>query len=70
MERISANLTLKPLAVVCSSYGSKVLRASRVFYCTLAGRNIVILHSFVKKSQKTPVNERRIAEVRMKEIKK
>ena len=43
---------------------------ARVFYCTLAGRNIVILHSFVKKSQKTPVNERRIAEVRMKEIKK
>ena len=43
---------------------------ARVFYCTLVGRNIVMLHSFVKKSKKTPVNERRIAEVRMKEIKK
>jgi len=43
---------------------------ARVFYCTLVGRKIVMLHVFVKKSQKTPINERRIAEERMKEIKK
>jgi phage-related protein len=42
---------------------------ARVFYCTLAGRRIVILHGFVKKSQKTPPHERRIAETRMKEVK-
>jgi len=42
---------------------------ARVFFCTRVGRRIVILHSFVKKSQKTPPRERRIAEVRMKEIK-
>lgn len=42
---------------------------ARVFYCTLVGRRIVMLHSFIKKSQKTPLNERRIAEARMKEIK-
>jgi len=42
---------------------------ARVFYCTLVGRQIVMLHCFVKKSQKTPVNERRIAEKRMKEVK-
>ena len=42
---------------------------ARVFYCTLVGRRIVMLHSFVKKSQKTPLNERRIAETRLKEIK-
>jgi phage-related protein len=41
---------------------------ARVFFCTLVGRRIVMLHSFVKKSQKTPPRERRIAEVRMKEI--
>jgi phage-related protein len=41
-----------------------------VFYCTLIGKQIVMLHCFVKKSQKTPVSERRIAEARMKEIKK
>lgn len=42
---------------------------ARVFYCTLIGKRIVMLHSFVKKTQKTPPNELRIAEARMKEIK-
>jgi phage-related protein len=42
---------------------------ARVFYCTLIGQRIVMLHSFVKKSQKTPLREWRIAETRMKEIK-
>ena len=42
---------------------------ARIFYCTLVGRRIVMLHSFVKKSQKTPLHELRIAENRMKEIK-
>ncbi len=42
---------------------------ARIFYCTLIGRKIVMLHSFIKKSQKTPPRERQIAEVRMKEIK-
>jgi phage-related protein len=43
---------------------------ARVFYCTLVARQIVMLHCFVKKSQKTPIKERRIAEKRMKEVKK
>jgi phage-related protein len=42
---------------------------ARVFYCTLVGRHIVMLHSFVKKTQKTPLNEKRIAEARLKEVK-
>jgi phage-related protein len=42
---------------------------ARVFYCTLVGRRIVMLHSFVKKSQKTPARERETAEARMKEVK-
>jgi phage-related protein len=42
---------------------------ARVFFCTLVDRRIVVLHSFVKKSQKTPPRERQIAEIRMKEIK-
>ena len=42
---------------------------ARVFYCTLVGRRIVKLHSFIKKTQKTPPHERRIAEARLKEIK-
>lgn len=42
---------------------------ARVFYCTLVNRRIVVLHSFVKKTEKTPVKERRLAEMRMKEVK-
>lgn len=41
----------------------------RVFYCTLVGKRIVMLHSFIKKTQKTPPSERKIAENRMKEVK-
>jgi phage-related protein len=43
---------------------------ARVFYCTLVGRRIVMLHSFVKKSQATPPRERRLAETRLKEVKR
>lgn len=42
---------------------------ARVFFCTLAGKRIVMLHSFIKKTDKTPAGERRIAESRLKEIK-
>lgn len=42
---------------------------ARVFYCTLVGRRIVMLHSFVKKSNKTPIRERETAESRLKEVK-
>jgi len=43
---------------------------ARVFCCTLIGRRIVMLHSFVKKSARTPVRDREIAESRLKEIKR
>lgn len=43
---------------------------ARVFYCTLVGRRIVMLHSFIKKSEKTPLRELRVAEARLKEIKR
>lgn len=42
---------------------------ARVFFCTLVGRRIVMLHSFIKKTNKTPARERQIAEARMKEVK-
>ncbi len=41
----------------------------RVFFCTLVGRRIVMLHSFIKKSAKTPRRELDTAEARLKEIK-
>ena len=40
----------------------------RVFYCTLVGREIVVLHSFIKKSQETPDIEMKIARKRLKEV--
>lgn len=41
---------------------------ARVFFCTVVGRQIVMLHQFVKKSEKTPKRELKIAWNRMKEI--
>ena len=35
---------------------------ARVFYCTVVGRRIVMLHQFVKKTDKTPRKELEIAE--------
>ena len=40
---------------------------ARVFYRTVVNRNIVILHSFVKKTDKTPPRELKIARQRMKD---
>ena len=42
---------------------------ARVFYCTLIGKRIVILHSFVKKTDRTPKRELEVAHSRLKEIK-
>lgn len=42
---------------------------ARVFYCTLVGRRIVILHQFTKKSERTPRKELEIARRRMKDVK-
>jgi len=41
---------------------------SRVFYCTVSGRRVVMLHQFIKKTQKTPAREIEIARRRMKEL--
>ena len=42
---------------------------ARVFFCTLVDKDIVMLHCFVKKSQKTPAKELNIARNRLQEIK-
>ncbi len=41
---------------------------ARVFFCTVVARKIVVLHQFVKKSEKTPTRELKIARNRMKEL--
>jgi len=43
---------------------------ARVFFCTLVGKRIVMLHSFIKKSDRTPIREREVAQTRLKEIKR
>jgi phage-related protein len=42
---------------------------ARVLYCTVVARRIVMLHQFIKKSEKTPRKELEIAQRRMKEVK-
>lgn len=43
---------------------------ARVLFCTMVKQEIVMLHSFIKKTQKTPQKELNIARLRMKELKK
>jgi Phage-related protein len=42
---------------------------ARVFFCTQVGRRIVVLHGFVKKTNRTPPRELDTAIRRMKEVK-
>ena len=41
---------------------------ARVFYCTMVGKKIMMLHLFIKKSNKTPKKEIQIAMKRIKEV--
>lgn len=43
---------------------------ARIFYCTKIGKIIIMLHVFIKKSQKIPKKELKIAYTRMKEVNK
>ena len=42
---------------------------ARVFYCTIVGKRIFMLHAYVKKTQKTPKADLQLAVNRMKEVK-
>ncbi|MBM9612796.1 type II toxin-antitoxin system RelE/ParE family toxin [Desulfobulbus rhabdoformis] len=41
----------------------------RSFFCTVKGKEVIILHSFIKKTQKTPKKELATARKRLKEVK-
>ena len=41
---------------------------ARVFYCTKRNAEIIILHSFIKKTQKIPTSELEIAKKRLQEV--
>ena len=40
----------------------------RVLYCCVVGGRIVMLHSFVKKTEKTPARDLKLARKRMREV--
>jgi len=42
---------------------------ARVFYCTMVGKKIVMLHQFIKKTDKTSPRELETARRRMREVK-
>jgi phage-related protein len=42
----------------------------QAFYCTMVGREIVVLHGFIKKTQETPNKELALARKRLKEIRR
>ena len=42
---------------------------ARVLYCAMVGRRIVVLHSFVKKTDKIPAKDLTLASNRLKELK-
>ena len=41
---------------------------ARVFFCTLVGKRIIMLHVFIKKTNKTPKKEMKIAKNRMRKV--
>lgn len=41
----------------------------RAFYCTSVGRELIILHSIIKKTQATPAKDLELARKRLKEVK-
>ncbi len=40
----------------------------RAFYCFMAGKRIVVLHAFIKKTRQTPDRELKLARKRLKEL--
>ena len=42
----------------------------RALFCTAAGQTILILHAFIKKTQKTPQRDRTLARRRLREVRR
>jgi hypothetical protein len=53
-------------ALVAGGYAKEGI--ARVFFCTLIGRRVMMLHSFIKKTQKTTDDELALARKRMKKF--
>ncbi|MBF0144491.1 MAG: type II toxin-antitoxin system RelE/ParE family toxin [Magnetococcales bacterium] len=42
----------------------------RAFFCLIVGRKVLVLHAFVKKTDKTPLRELAVARSRLKEVRR
>ena len=40
----------------------------RALYCFVIGKRVVVLHAFIKKSQRTPESDLKLARKRLKEV--
>ncbi len=40
----------------------------RAFYCFMVGKQVIVLHAFIKKTQQTPDNELKLARKRLKDV--
>lgn len=73
MQEYGANLGMPHTQAMSDGLFELRLKANRniarVFYCTLINQSIVMLHCFVKKTQKTLQKELKIARQRIKEMK-
>lgn len=74
MEEYGSNLGMPHTEALGKGLFELRIKASegigRVFYCTLKGKKIYMLHCFIKKTQKTPKQELEIARERLKELNK
>jgi len=72
MERLGPNLGMPYTRAM--GEGLLEIRAkgregsARVFYCIVVGSRIMILHGFIKKTEKTPGKELALARARKKEV--
>lgn len=41
----------------------------RAFFCLVSGKRVIVLHGFIKKTEKTPDKELAVARKRLKEVK-
>ena len=68
MAQTCAFHTRAPSVAVCSSYVHEADRVLEGRFTFLVGQRVTILHAFIKKSQRTPDHELKIAQKRKKEV--
>ncbi len=73
METYGPDLGMPPTRALGDGLFELRLKApeglARVLYCTISGRKIMILHQFIRKTNKTPSKELATARRRMREVK-